>query len=131
MKEGILPSGEKGLVKTLAGSAAPLSFCAQKYFASMPHESIESRMDSMYRALITNPRMTTLSPQAINNLPDEKNFTIFNNEGLLMLSSCNGKVITHQQLQRPISSLLNHGLLGSPSRIQNNSTEANYPQYNS
>ncbi|MCE0722865.1 N-acetylglucosamine-6-phosphate deacetylase [Legionella resiliens] len=120
MKEGSLPSGEKSSVKTLAGSAASLSFCAQKYFESMYGEPIESRMDFIYAALITNPRMTSLSRETLQNLPDNKNFSIFNNNGQLILSSCNGKVIEHQQLQWPISGLLNHGFLSRVSITENN-----------
>ncbi|MBI2785983.1 MAG: N-acetylglucosamine-6-phosphate deacetylase [Legionella longbeachae] len=111
MKEGLLSSGEKGLVKILAGSAASLSLCAQKYFESMDDETIENRMDSMYTAIITNPRISSLSMEAIEKLPDNKNYSIFNNQGQLILSSCNGKIIEHQQFQWPISSVLNHGFL--------------------
>ncbi|KTD56314.1 putative N-acetylglucosamine-6-phosphate deacetylase [Legionella santicrucis] len=123
MKEGILPSGEKGLVKTLAGSAASLSFCIQKYFASLDHESPESLMDFIYKAIITNPRITSLSIDAIKNLSDNKNFSIFNNKGQLILSSCNGQVIEHQQLQWPISSMLHYGFLSTPPTLENSLTE--------
>ncbi|CAM2951379.1 Hypothetical N-acetylglucosamine-6-phosphate deacetylase [Legionella steigerwaltii] len=122
MKEGRLPSGEKGLVKTLAGSAASLSLCAQKYFESM-RDTIESRMDSLYAALITNPRITSLSMEAIKNLPDKQNFSIFNNQGQLILSSCHGKVIEHQQVQWPISSMLHHGFLSNRSPVESNRAE--------
>ena len=118
MKEGILPSGEKGLVKTLAGSAASLSLCAQKYFEFLQDETIESRMDSMYAALITNPRSASLSMEAIAHLPDDRNFSIFNDKGELILSSCNGKIMEHQQLQWPISGLLHYGLLSPPSTLE-------------
>ncbi|KTD72594.1 hypothetical protein [Legionella tucsonensis] len=120
MKESKLPSGEKCSVKTLAGSAAPLSFCAQKYFESMLDEPLESRMDFMYAALITNPRMTSLSKETSQNLPDNKNFSIFNNSGQLILSSCHGKVIEHQQLQWQMSGMLNYGFLSRPSTVENN-----------
>ncbi|KTD42269.1 N-acetylglucosamine-6-phosphate deacetylase [Legionella parisiensis] len=122
MKEGRQPSGEKGLVKTLAGSAASLSFCAQKYFESMLDESLEKRMDYMYTALITNPRMTSLSKETIQNLPDNKNFSIFNNNGQLILSSCHGKVIEHQRLNWPISGIINYGFLARSSKVEDNST---------
>ncbi|MCL9683870.1 N-acetylglucosamine-6-phosphate deacetylase [Legionella maioricensis] len=120
MKEGILPSGEKGLVKTLAGSAASLSLCAQKYFKSLQDETIESRMDSMYAALVTNPRNASLSTTAITHLPDDRNFSIFNDKGQLILSSCNGKVSEHQQLQWPIQGMLHYGLLSHPQKSENN-----------
>ncbi|MCW8409852.1 N-acetylglucosamine-6-phosphate deacetylase [Legionella sp. PATHC035] len=122
MKEGNLPTGEKGLVKTLAGSAASLSLCAQKYFKLM-QGPVESRMDSLYAALITNPRMSSLSMEAIKNLPDERNFSIFNNQGQLILSSCHGQIIEHQQLQWPISSMLHHGFLSSRLPTESNRTE--------
>ncbi|MGM9454815.1 N-acetylglucosamine-6-phosphate deacetylase [Legionella bozemanae] len=124
MKEGRLPSGEKGSVKTLAGSAASLSFCAQKYFESMHDEPLENRMDFLYTALITNSRTTSLSKETIQNLPDNKNFSIFNNNGQLILSSCHGKVIEHQQLQWPIAGILNYGFLARPSTVENN----NFPE---
>ncbi|WP_412757566.1 N-acetylglucosamine-6-phosphate deacetylase [Legionella bozemanae] len=124
MKEGRLPSGEKGSVKTLAGSAASLSFCAQKYFESMHDEPLENRMDFLYTALITNSRTTSLSKETIQNLPDNKNFSIFNNNGQLILSSCHGKVIEHQQLQWPIAGMLNYGFLARPSTVENN----NFPE---
>ncbi|WP_454780393.1 N-acetylglucosamine-6-phosphate deacetylase [Legionella sp. WA2022007384] len=130
LKKGILPSGEYGLVKTLAGSAAPLSLCAQKYFESMSNELLENRMDSMYAALITNPRMTSLSVERIQNLPDDKNFSIFNRNGQLILSSCNGKVMEHQQLQWPLSSMLQHGFLSKPNTIDNNPNIEAHCTYN-
>ncbi|WP_115707218.1 N-acetylglucosamine-6-phosphate deacetylase [Legionella sainthelensi] len=131
MKEGILPSGEKGFVKTLAGSAASLSFCIQKYFASMDDEPLESRMDSLYKAIITNPRATSLSIDAIENLPDDKNFSIFDNSGQLILSSCNGQVIEHQQLQWPLSNMLHYSFLSKPSTLENSPTEPEInPVYN-
>ncbi|WP_131794155.1 N-acetylglucosamine-6-phosphate deacetylase [Fluoribacter gormanii] len=123
MKKGTLPSGEQGLVKTLAGSAAPLSLCAQKYFDSMHNESPENRMDSMYSALITNPRMASLSMERIHHLSDDKNFSIFNHNGQLILSSCNGKVLEHQQLQWPISGMLHYGFLSKPPAIEENHSE--------
>ncbi len=120
MKDGTLPSGEKGRVKTLAGSAAPLSFCAQKYFESLHDETIENRMDFLYAALITNPRNTSLSGKAIANLPDDRNFSIFNNKGQLILSSCNGKIMEHQPLQWPIQGMLHYGLLSQRPIIESN-----------
>lgn len=123
MKEGTLPSGEMGCVKTLAGSAAPLSLCVQKYFELMHHETTEKRMDSVYAAIITNPRMTSLSMEAIQHLPDNKNFSIFNQSGQLILSSCNGKVTEHQQLHWPISGVLNYGFLSKSATIEKDASE--------
>lgn len=110
MKEGILPTGEKGLVKILAGSAAPLSLCVQKYFEAMPQATVEQKMDFLHAALITNPRMSSLSNEAIKNLVDTNNFSVFNNKGQLILSSCHGKVIEHQAL-RSIPGLHQYGFL--------------------
>ncbi|CEG58777.1 N-acetylglucosamine-6-phosphate deacetylase [Legionella fallonii] len=124
MREGVLPSGEKGLVKTLAGSAAPLSLCAQRYFAAIPNEPVESRMDFLYTALITNPRIASLSRGAIRRLSDNNNFSIFNNNGQLILSSCHGKLIEHQPLQWPISGMLHQGFLAMRPASENNSTDA-------
>lgn len=123
MKEGILPSGEKGLVKTLAGSAVTLSFCAQKYFEAMPNEPLERRMDFMYAALVTNPRSSSLSMSAINMLPDDNNFSIFNDKGQLILSSCHGKLIEHQQLHWPIAGMLNYGILAKQPAGEKGGTE--------
>ncbi|WP_454785331.1 N-acetylglucosamine-6-phosphate deacetylase [Legionella sp. WA2024007413] len=130
MKKGILPSGEEGSVKTLAGSAASLSFCAQKYFESMPDESPENRMDFMYTALITNPRITSLSREGIHNLSDDKNFSIFNRNGQLILSSCHGKVIEHQQLSWPITGMLQCGFLSKPPTVQDSPEPETYWTYN-
>ncbi|HHF7368067.1 TPA: hypothetical protein ACPSKY_003218 [Legionella bozemanae] len=75
-------------------------------------------------ALITNSRMTSLSKEKIQNLPDNKNFSVFNNNGQLILSSCHGKVIEHQPLQWPIAGILNYGFLARPSTVENN----NFPE---
>ncbi|WP_058535721.1 N-acetylglucosamine-6-phosphate deacetylase [Legionella saoudiensis] len=112
MKEGILPTGEKGLVKILAGSAASLSLCVQKYFAAIPQATLEQKMDFLYTALITNPRMASLSKRAIENLSDRTNFSLFNNKGQLILSSCHGQVIEHLQF-RSTAGLHQFGFLAS------------------
>ncbi len=129
MKSGILPSGEKGLVKTLAGSAASLSLCAQKYFEVMSNEPQASQMDFMYAALVANPRGTSLSRAAISALSDENNFSIFNDKGQLILSSCHGKLIEHQQLHWPIEGMLNYGILAKQPVEENSSaeTKVSYP----
>ncbi|KTC89519.1 N-acetylglucosamine-6-phosphate deacetylase [Fluoribacter dumoffii] len=118
LKEGRLPSGENGLVKTLAGSAAPLSFCVRKYFETMQNESVEKRMDALYTALVTNPRNTSLSMEAIHNLPDDNNFSIFDNKGQLILSGCHGKIMEHQPLHSPMPGLLSFGLLAPNASIE-------------
>lgn len=110
MKEGILPTGEKGLVKILAGSAAPLSLCVQKYFEAMPLETVEQKMDFVYAALITNTRMGSLSNEAIKSLSDTNNFAVFNSKGQLILSSCHGKIMEHQLLH-PKPGLHQYGFL--------------------
>jgi N-acetylglucosamine-6-phosphate deacetylase len=111
MKMGTLTSGQTGAVKSLAGSAAPLSHCVQQFFETMDDESIESRMDSVYSGIIYNPRVSSLSEDAIKNLQDDTNFVLLNDKGQLMLSSCNAKITEHQQLQWPIDSLLAYGIL--------------------
>lgn len=110
MKEGVLPTGEKGLVKILAGSAASLSLCVQKYFEAMPLLTVEQKMDFVYAAVITNPRMGSLSNKAIKNLSDTNNFAVFNIKGQLILSSCHGQVIEHQPLH-PKPGLHQYGFL--------------------
>ncbi|RUR19427.1 N-acetylglucosamine-6-phosphate deacetylase [Legionella sp. km535] len=115
MKMGTLPSGETGEVRTLAGSASSLAQCAQNYFDLLHDEPVESRMDFLYAGLISNPRRASLSDDAINNLPDDTNFVIFNEKGKLILSACNSKLTEHQQILWPIQSLLGNGLLAPPS----------------
>ncbi|MFJ1268255.1 N-acetylglucosamine-6-phosphate deacetylase [Legionella lytica] len=110
MKEGILPTGEKGLVKILAGSAAPLSLCVQKYFEAMPLETVEQKMDFVHAALVTNTRMGSLSNGAIKTLSDINNFAVFNSKGQLILSSCHGKIMEHQSLH-PKQGLHQYGFL--------------------
>lgn len=126
MRDGILPSGQKGLVRILAGSAAPLSYCAQKYFESLEDEQPEARMDLLFHALIANPRMTSLSSDSIRGLNDDNNFSIFNDKGQLILSSCQGQIIHHQQTQWPIASILQHGFLAKMNNPQSHSPEASY-----
>ncbi len=121
MKPGILPSGEQGMVKSLAGSAATLSLCVTNFFDTMPHESLESRMDAIYSAVIANPRAASLSTDAIKNLPDENNFVIFNDKGQLVLSSCNSKITEHLKSKWPINELLSHGILSSTPVTENDS----------
>lgn len=131
MKNGVLPSGEKGCVKMLAGSAAPLSLCVQNYFESMPNEPLERRMDALYKAIITNPRHSSLSVEAIKNLPDQNNFSIFNSKGSLVLSSCNGQLIEHQHVQWLISTLPSYGFLvkGLTKQSEDMEAKTSYPYY--
>lgn len=101
MKAGTLANGEKGMVKSLAGSAAPLSLCIEKYVQFIHEENLEKRMTSLYKATIINPRTTSLSSDAIADLPDINNFVIVNNKGQLVLSSCNGRIKQHKEIPVP------------------------------
>lgn len=95
-KESILPNGEKGKVKILAGSAAPLSFCAKK-FAEWAHlHEKENGMDVLFKVLVNNPRVSALSNEAIMHLPDKQNFVIFDDQYQLVLSACQGKIMQHR-----------------------------------
>ncbi|MDP1604541.1 MAG: N-acetylglucosamine-6-phosphate deacetylase [Legionella sp.] len=98
MKEGTLPDGQKGKVKSLAGSAAPLSRCVQNYCEWTALADTTDPMDAIYAATVTNPRQSSLSPAAIARLPDDRNFVVFDKKGRLMMSLCNGKLIEHQPL---------------------------------
>lgn len=119
MKQGTLPDGEKGLVKSLSGSAAPLSFCVQKYseWTAGPEMTPEERMDSIYAATVINPRMSSLSPRAIADLPDQKNFVIYDEKGKLIMSMCNGKMRSHEAKRATETSYLSvHGLHSTQSK---------------
>ncbi|MDP3268128.1 MAG: N-acetylglucosamine-6-phosphate deacetylase [Legionella sp.] len=98
----ILKKSSSGLEKTLAGSAASLSFCAQKYTQWIKpvlkaHSSINA---CLYNALIKNPRITSLSKAAIAQLPDEQNFVVLNDHGELVLSMCQGLMVNHRTLKQ-------------------------------
>lgn len=121
MREGTLPSGDKGSVKILAGSAAPLFICAKNYFEWMGDETIEHRMDALYVSLVNNPRISSLSKEAIAGLPDDRNFSLFDKKGELILSLCQGKLTKHQPLQGVIPSMLQHGFLSEKQSINKGS----------
>lgn len=101
MKEGTLPSGEKGLVKSLAGSGSSLSFCLENFhnFIATPEQSEQDSMRSFFKALL-NSRTGTLSPaMSVATLNDDSNFVLIDNaSGKLMLSLCNGHIIDHQNI---------------------------------
>lgn len=99
MKEGTLPNGEKGPVKSLAGSAAPLSFCIENYieWVNQPEDTVQDRMHMIRKVAVENPKVSSLSENAIANLPEDKNFAIFNNEtNQLAISLCHGFLRVHQ-----------------------------------
>lgn len=78
----------------LAGSAAPLSFCIQKYaeWLAAHEENEETLIRSLYSAIVTNPRITSLSKGAIAKLSDNENFVLINKQGHLKMSACNGVI---------------------------------------
>lgn len=78
-------------VKKLAGSAASYAHCIQKYWQW-------TDKDAVFAAAITNPRSSALSENAIKSLPDDKNFAIFDKEGQLVMSLCQGKLTEHLPL---------------------------------
>ena len=101
MKDGTLPDGSKGKVKSLAGSAAPLSHCIETYYQWMAKdESVDQRMAAVYSAVITNPRNSSLSTAALQKLDDDKNFVIFNDQGKLVMSLCHGHLNEHPNNKR-------------------------------
>lgn len=84
--------------RVLAGSGASLAQCLKKYaqWTQEPEETRETHLRSLYKALIENPRNSSLSPDALTQLPDEMNFIILDNQNNLVLSLCNGKLRKHQ-----------------------------------
>lgn len=102
MIPGTLPTGQSGLIKALAGSAVPLSHCI-KMFADWvaTNTSITTRMRSIYAASIYNPKITSLSQHAIDRLPEDNNFVIFSQDGRLVMSLCQGKIVLHDQEALP------------------------------
>ncbi|MGE3318490.1 MAG: N-acetylglucosamine-6-phosphate deacetylase [Candidatus Berkiella sp.] len=74
--------------KKLAGSAASLAHCI-KTFCTW------AEMRSLYSAAIENPRISSLSTNAIAQLADNNNFALISNSGDLALSLCHGKLTEH------------------------------------
>lgn len=101
VKEGnafYLAADIAGTEKKLAGSGAQLKDCIHKYIKwTNTSDKNEDLMVSIYNVAIKNPRIASLSPGAIQQLPDYKNFSVFNATGQLVLSLCNGKLITHSK----------------------------------
>lgn len=95
MKDGTLPDGTKGKVKSLAGSAAPLSHVMKTYFQWLQNLSIEERMRALYAAVITNPRTSSLTLAAQQKLDDQNNYVIINDNGELVTSMVHGKLTQH------------------------------------
>ena len=95
MKDGTLADGSKGKVKSLAGSAAPMSHCIETYHEWMGQEPVANRMAAIYSAVITNPRNSSLSTAALKKLDDNKNFVLFNEQGQLVMSLCHGLLQNH------------------------------------
>jgi N-acetylglucosamine-6-phosphate deacetylase len=84
----------------LAGSAAPLSHCIHTYAQWTKCDDMgteEDLMKSIYFAAVENPRISSLSKKALEKLPEDKNFSIFNAQGELVMSLCNGEFIEHQK----------------------------------
>lgn len=96
-KEGVLPTGEKGEVKSLAGSGVSLEHCVQNYIQTIGQsDSLEKKMQHIYRAAIKNPRASSLSLEGQKNLPEDQNAAVFDEEGRLVLTLCQGHVTTHR-----------------------------------
>lgn len=96
--------GANGLERVLAGSAAPLSYCVGKFaewvcpYVNQPNELKRF----IYTSIVKNPRISSLSEGAIRSLPDDRNFVIFNSQGRLALSMCQGSLITHDGLKKAV-----------------------------
>lgn len=103
MKEGMLPSGVTGLVKSLAGSASPLSACVETYADwTVKQLTPLERMQAIYAAVVHNPRVTSLSKQAIDSLPESKNFVMIDQAGRVVMSLCQGKIVQHDPRLLPL-----------------------------
>lgn len=100
IKKALLLDGKKVLTRSLAGSGAPLSFCIKKYVELMNLPDEDAIFSTIYSSAIQNPRTTSLSLDAIDALPDDKNFAIFDKRGELIMSLCNGKLRAHQVFQQ-------------------------------
>ncbi len=83
-----------GAEKKLAGSAAQLKDCIHNY---LKWTNTSEHMATIYDVAIKNPRIASLSSSAIQQLPDNKNFSVFNSTGQLVLSLCNGKLRSHSK----------------------------------
>lgn len=108
MKERKTTDGQIALEKSLAGSVATLSMCAKNYFEILSNAAINNPMDSLYCALIQNPRISSLSSEAIKALPDTTNCAIFDDKGQLVMSLCHGECIEHTKPSSPTVSNTNH-----------------------
>ncbi|CDZ76291.1 N-acetylglucosamine-6-phosphate deacetylase [Legionella massiliensis] len=103
-----MKAGAHGPERVLAGSAAPLSYCAEKFAEWIgPYaEKQNELMRFIYSGIVKNPRISSLSARAIANLPDEQNFVIFNKQGQLALSMCQGSLISHDGLKKAVKEVL-------------------------
>jgi N-acetylglucosamine-6-phosphate deacetylase len=78
--------------KKLAGSAASMNTIQMNYVnillsCGFTHEQA---LHSLYLATVANARRTSLSPAAIQQLPDNQNFIIMDRTGKTVMSMCNG-----------------------------------------
>jgi len=81
----------------LAGSATTLPYCLEQYVSwTTKHENLEERLRTIYMAAVLQPRFSSLSLKAINQLPDDKNFVVINHHtGQLSLSFYHGMMNSH------------------------------------
>jgi N-acetylglucosamine-6-phosphate deacetylase len=105
---GTLPIYKKGIIfyvenagiesePLLAGSAASLYDCAQRFsrWTDEPGQQ-NHRINAIYFASVYNPRISSLSSSLIQALnADNQNGVLFNDEGKLVLSLCQGKIWGH------------------------------------
>jgi len=81
---------------TLAGGAAPLHACAQRFVAwtaAEKNSTFDERMEKIYLSAIQNPKTSSLSENAISNLDEQSNAVIFDEHGKLILSLVNHAII--------------------------------------
>lgn len=121
LKDGILPNGEKGQVPAIAGSGASLAHCIKTYF-NYTNTNEANSIRNIYPALIENTRKSSLSANALVNLPDDENFALFNDKGELVISLTNGKLREHRkdELFKKNTYQISGGFLAENNRKLNN-----------
>jgi N-acetylglucosamine-6-phosphate deacetylase len=87
----------------LAGSAANLASIINKFsqLSVVQQMPIENQMEAIYKAVIANPRETSLDKSI--QLRDDSNFVILNSQHQLVLSACNGQLVRHQVAQKHVA----------------------------
>jgi N-acetylglucosamine-6-phosphate deacetylase len=78
--------------KILAGSGASLPFCLAQ-FSDWIKDWDENYLSTIYSSVVTNPRISSLSQEAIAALPDDDNWVIVDKNGRVSVGCISGKLI--------------------------------------